>query len=364
MSNSLLPKRLPQINQETLERVLEQLRQPSSIAVLASLVAHGVLGAALPSLLASQPEELDTQRRVQVVELSPAEQRQLPSLDAATPLPPSLLPAKPLQLNQPSTKLPDPKVYNDSSLYTFPLSPPPNFPPPTFTFPVPPSIFDVPAPSVRKPSSPPTPKPPAPRPPADLAPPIASKPPAESKPPDTDAKDSDTPSPSPGAPIRAEKLSPEQIAALQRDAVRSRQSDPSYTFNGPETAEKAAGVFNDNAAAFIDLATKVTGGNADDSRFYKTPEKVTDLFPKDACSFVRGMRNASFGAIVKPDGTLAEPPIVLLTSGYKGLDTAAIEDITTTTKNKKFSDGDKFQLIRFDYTFDPKTVCPKSSDPA
>ena len=72
MSNSLSPKRLPQINQETLERVLQKLRQPASLSVLASLVAHGVLGASLPSLLASQPEELDRQRRVQVVELSPA----------------------------------------------------------------------------------------------------------------------------------------------------------------------------------------------------------------------------------------------------------------------------------------------------
>ncbi len=359
MSNSLTPKRLPQMNQETLERVLEKLRQPSSIAVLTSLVAHGVVGAALPSLLASQPEDLDTQRRVQVVELSPAEQRQLPSLDAATPLPPSLLSTKPLQLNQPAPKLPDPQVYNnDPSLYTFPL-----YPPPTFTFPVPPSIFDVPAPSARKPPSPPTPKPPASSPPADLAPPLASKPPAESKPPDTDAKDSDTPAAPSTAPVRREKLSPEQIAALQKDAQRSRQLPPSYTFSGPETLEKATGVFNDNATAFIDVAAKVTGGNVDDSRL-KTPERVTDLFPKDACPFVGGVRNASFGAIVKPDGTLAEPPFVLLTSGYKGLDTAAIEDITSTTKNKKFSDGDKFQLIRFDYTFDPKAVCPKPSDPA
>ena len=358
MSNSLSPKRLPQINQETLERVLEKLRQPSSIAVLASLVAHGVLGAALPSLLASQPEELDTQRRVQVVELSPAEQRQLPSLDAATPLPPSLLPAKPLQPNQPVTKLPDPKVYNDPSLYTLPP-----YPPPTFSFPVPPSIFDIPAPSAKKPPSPPAPKPLAPKPPPDLAPPLASKPLAASKPADADDKDSDQPVPTPSAPTDPEKLSPEQIAALKEDAERSPQSESLYTFNGPETQEKAAGVFNDNVTAFIDRAAKVTDGNVDDSRL-KTPERVTDLFPKEACPSVRGVRNASFSAIVKPDGTLAEPPAVLLTSGYKGLDTAAIEDITTTTKDKKFSDGDKFQLIRFDYTFDPRPVCPKSSDPA
>jgi hypothetical protein len=364
MSNSLSPKRLPQINQQTLERVLEKLRQPFSLSVIGSLVAHGVLGAALPSLLASQPEELDTQRRVQVVELSPAEQRQLPSLDAATSLPPSLLPAKPLQPNQPAPKQTAPKLNNDSSLYTFPLYPPPNLPPPNFSFPVPPSIFDVPAPSAKKPPNPPAPKPLAPKPPLDLAPPLASKPPAASTPADTDDKDSDQSASGPNAPTRAEKLSPEQIAALREDAERLRQSQSLYTFNGPETAEKAAGVFKDNADAFIDVAAKVTGDNVDDSRFYKTPERVTDLFPKDACPFVDGVRNASFSAIVKPDGTLAKPPVVLLTSGYKGLDTAAIEDITSITKNKKFSDGDKFQLIRFDYTFDPKAVCPKSANPA
>ncbi|XHX75817.1 MAG: hypothetical protein RBJ76_15335 [Stenomitos frigidus ULC029] len=356
MSNSLTPKRLPQMNQETLERVLEKLRQPSSIAVLASLVAHGVLGAALPSLLANQPEELDTQRRVQVVELSPAEQSQLPTLDT-TSLPPSLLPAQPLQSNKPAIKLPAPKL-DDPSLYTFPLYPPPTFPLSAF----PPSIFDIPAPAAKRPPSPLTSKQPVPTPPADSKPSPDSKPPADSKPRATENDPNQAAAPS-TAPVRPEKLSPEQIAALQKDAQRSRQIPPSYTFNGPETAEKAAGVFSDNATAFIDVATKITGGNADDSRL-KTPEKVTDLFPKDACSFVSGVRRASFGVILKPDGTLAEPPFVLLTSGYKGLDTAAIEDITSTTKNKKFSDGAKFQVIRFDYEFDPKAVCPKSANPA
>ena len=359
MSNSLSPKRLPQINQETLERVLEKLRQPFSIAVLGSLVAHGVLAAALPSLLADKPDELDTQRRVQVVELSPAEQRQLPSLDAATPLPPSLLTTKPLQPNQPAPKLPDPKVYNDPSLYTFPLSPPPNFPPPTFTFPVPPSIFDVPAPSAKRSPTPPAPKPLAPKPPPDLAPPLESKPLAESKPADTDAKDSDKPVPTPSAPVRAEKLSPEQIAALQKDAERSRQPPLSYTFDGPETAEKALELAQANATVFVAAAEKLSGGDYD-SKGYQKPEKISRALPEEACPFIKTARTATVGAIVKPDGQLAEAPALLLTSGFKGLDTLALEAVS----QNKFATNDRHQIVRLEITFDPSSVCQADSKPS
>ena len=354
MSNSLSPKRLPQINQETLERVLEKLRQPSSIAVLASLVAHGVLGAALPSLLASQPEELDTQRRVQVVELSPAEQRQLPSLDAATPLPPSLLPAKPLQPNQPVTKLPDPKVYNDPSLYTLPP-----YPPPTFTFPVPPSIFDIPAPSAKKPPSPPAPKPLAPKPPPDLAPPLASKPLAASKPADADDKDSDQPVPTPSAPTDAEKLSPEQIAALKEDAERSRQLQALYTFSGPETPTKALESAQANATVFVAAAEKLSGGDYD-SKGYQNPEKISRALPEEACPFIKTPRTATVGAIVKPDGQLAEAPALLLTSGFKGLDTLALEAVS----QNKFAANDRHQIVRLEITFDPSSVCQADSKPS
>jgi len=350
MSNSFSPKKAPNLNQETLERVLVALRQPFSIAVLASLGLHGVLWAALPNMLADTEKVPDTQRRVQTVELSPAEQSQLPSFGINQV--PTLLPTNPTKPAQSGTKLPDPKLYNDLSLYNFPLLQPP--PPIVFpSFGLPPIGFNFNQPQPQR-----TQKPKA----QPSQPSVPPKPPTPSASPT--GRDPTRSAGDPTAPVRQDKLSPEQLTALRQEGARSRELRTLYTFNGADTKEKASGVFNANADAFIDLAKKVTDGNADDSRLYKTPERVNGLFPKDACPFVRGFRNASFGAIVKPDGTLAEPPIVLLPSGYRGLDTAAIEDITNTIKTKKFGDGSKFQLIRFDYIFDPQPACPKPSKPA
>ncbi|PSB24777.1 hypothetical protein C7B82_25550 [Stenomitos frigidus ULC18] len=321
------------------------LRQPFSIAVLASVGVHGLLWAALPNFLAETEKIPDTKQRVQTVELSPAEQSQLPQF-GINPIPQTLTPAKPSKPAQSATKLPDPKLYNDPSLYNFPILEPP----PPIVFPLlglPPGL-DFKLPPIKKTPS---------KPPADQAikPP---KSPEKTEPKKTDADTPKTPV-DPTAPARLDKLSPEQLTALRQQGERLGQLRTLYTFNGPDTKEKAGGVFQANATTFIDLAKKITGGNADDSRL-KTPERVTGVFPKEACPFVRGFRNASFAAIVKPDGTLAEPPTVLLTTGFKGLDNAAIDDITSSVKNKKFGDGSKFQLIRFDFIFDPKTSCSAS----
>ncbi|XGV94567.1 MAG: hypothetical protein ACAF41_17660 [Leptolyngbya sp. BL-A-14] len=356
MSNSFLPKKAPNVfNQETLERTLVLLRQPFSIAVLASLGLHGVLWAALPNILAETAKEADTKQRVRTVELSPAEQSQLPSF-GINQIPPTLLPTNPTKPAQSNTKLPEPKLpdaklYNDPSLYNFPTLQPP--PPDVFpSYGLPPLGLNFNPPSVKKPQKP-TPKPTTtPNSPSDSG--------STVKP---DQGSPKTPV-DPNAPVRPEKLSPEQLTALRQEGVRQSQLRTLYTFNGPDTLEKATGVFNANGTAFIDAAKKIAGGDADDSHLYKTPERVSGSVPKEACPFVRGVRNASFGAIVKPDGSLAETPTVLLTSGFKGLDNAAIDEITNIVKNKKFGDGSKFQLIRFDFMFDPKPTCSNSDKSA
>jgi hypothetical protein len=351
MSNSFSSKKAPTfLNQETLERVLVALRQPFSIAVMTSLGLHGVLWATLPNILAETEKVADTKQRVQVVELSPAEQSQLPSF-GINQVPPTLVPTTPTKPAQSNTKLPDPKLYNDPSLYNFPLLQPP--PPDVFpSFGLPPTKFDFTQPPVRRTQKPAPKVTTPPKPPAD--PGTTTK---------TD-RDPSKPTVDPNAPVRPEKLSPEQLTALRQEGSRQSQLRTLYSFNGPDTREKASGVFNANGAAFIDLAKKVTGGDADESRLYKTPERVSGTFPKEACPFVRELRNASFAAIVKPDGALAEPPTVLLTTGFKGLDNAAIDDIASTVKNKKFGDGSKFQLIRFDFIFDPKSACSTSDKSA
>ncbi len=332
--------------------MLAALRQPFSIAVLASLGAHGLLWAALPNMLAGTEAEPDAKQLIRTVELSPAEQSQLPSFGIEQ-VPQTLLPTKPSKPLQSATKLPDPKLYNDPSLYNFPLLAPP--PPIVFpSFGLPPTFDIRPSPAKK-----------APQPKSTDQALKTPKPPEKT---DTTTTGTGTPNTpkapvDPTAPVRSDKLSPEQLTALRQQGERSGQLRALYTFNGPDTLEKATGALNANGVDFIELAKKITGGEADDSRLYK-PERVTASVPKEACPFVRGVRNASFGAIVKPDGTLAESPTVLLTSGFKGLDQVAIDDITNTVKNKKFGDGGKFQLIRFDFLFDPKAACSNPDKPA
>ena len=347
MSNSLSPKNTPNIfTQETLDRLLVALRQPFSIAVLASVGVHGLLWAALPNFLADTEKQPDTKQRVRTVELSPAEQSQLPQF-GVTQLPQTLPPAKLSKPAQSAIKLPDPKLYNDPSLYNFPiLEPPPPIVFPSFGLPPTP---DFKSPQVRKTPTPTPSTDKAPAPPTPPASPGLTQP----KP---GATPKVNPTESPGrTPLSAKQL-------LQQ-GEQSRQLRALYTFNGPAHGTEVD-AFNERRGIFLEAVKKITGGDADDSRLYKTPERVSGLFPKEACPFVRGLRNASFGAIVKPDGSLAETPTVLLTSGFKGLDNAAIDDIASTVKNKKFGDGGKFQLIRFDFIFDPKAACSNADKPA
>ncbi len=351
MSNSSLPNRLPQ---EKLEKVLETLRQPRSIAVLASLGLHGLLWAALPNLLSDQVKEADNQKTVGIVELSPAERSQLPNQlpELATNLPPQTLPSRLPNPARSTTKLPSTPGLDNSSLYNFP----PLTPPPPITFPslgLPPTFdFNQPLPRTAAPK----PKPstttiPAPQPSAKPVVPSSDASPQSLAPP--------VPSTTPAAPARPEKLSDAQIAAFRQEWEKKRQTANVYAFNGPETQDKAFAIAQTNLNAFQATATKVSGGNFEDKRFTKNPEKVDNLFPKDACPFIEKRRNASIGVVVKPDGKLAEAPNLLLPSGYKGLDDLAIDYVAKT----EFKSSEQYQLVRFDFIFDPNPVCPAASKP-
>ncbi len=330
--------------------MLETLRQPIAIAAIVSVGVHGLLWATLPHWLSVQEREPDTKHTVRLVELSPAEQSQLPA--AGTSLAPQPAPAPTSSpLAKSTVKLPDPKLYNNPSLYDFPIIQPP--PPITFP-PLGSSLIDNPKPK-------PEPKP-SPSPSASAKPATPPTPPAGTA--STSGKAPATTGASPAAPSRPTTLSSAQIAALQQEGAKSNQLRELYAFNGPGTRDAAFEVGEANLRLFQALVAKVTGGFDDDTHFYKEPEKVTNVFPKEACPYVRELRNASFGAIVKPDGTLAEAPRVLLPSGYKGLDLAAIDAITNSLKTKKIGNNGKFQLIRFDFIFDPKSACATPTKPA
>lgn len=343
MTNSLSPK--TPLNQETLERVLVALRQPFAIAVLASLAAHGLLWAALPNMF-DQKKEPEPQRKVQVVELSAAERGQLPPL-GINPVPQTLLPTKPLQPTQSGTKLPDPKQYNDPLLDTFPIIPPPTFP---FAG-LPPSIFDSPTLPKRKPQNAPSPQP------------IASSK-ATPKPTPTSTGDSAQPSVNPTEPARSNNSSPPQkIAALQAE---QRQLQALYAFNGPTNLTERTEIGNQNFTKLIESAAKLSS-DTPKTKYFGTPLGiVSTLFPKEACLFVKQETIASIAAIVAPDGKLAELPSVFVPSGFKGLDNAAIEYVEKNYNNpdKKIVTDGAYQLIRFNFIFNPKAACPNSPNAA
>ncbi|MBD1809413.1 energy transducer TonB [Microcoleus sp. FACHB-SPT15] len=117
MSYASFTKSFPNL----IKSVPEKLSQPTSIAVMASIGIHVVVGLSLPYLPSFSREKSPSRRTVQLTQLSPQEQSRLPQLS-----PPPLPPAVSTQI-QPLESLPPtlsslPPLPKDSSLYNFPLS--------------------------------------------------------------------------------------------------------------------------------------------------------------------------------------------------------------------------------------------------
>lgn len=78
-----------------LKSLPNNLRQPAGIAFIASIGVHGLVGVTLPLLSPAEIETPDRQQRVQVIELSPDQEKRLPSAvlpqpqTAAIPVPSS-----------------------------------------------------------------------------------------------------------------------------------------------------------------------------------------------------------------------------------------------------------------------------------
>ncbi|UBF25385.1 hypothetical protein K9N68_27905 [Kovacikia minuta CCNUW1] len=230
MSQSSLPKNLPDFfRQENLDKTLEILRQPFSLAILASLGVHGLLWAILPLLPEAKPPE-PTPEAVKVVELSPADQARIPEL--ANPqinFPPisnqTKLPSQ--SPKAPATKAP-PSIFDDS-LYNFPALPPAPVPIfPDINIP----IIDSPrhTTGVKLPNPSPTP---------------TAKPSPSPSPTSTSQPGAATPSPTPSVPsTRPEKIPDKAIIALreQQEKIR-REREQSPT--GPVTQGEATKQFQE-----------------------------------------------------------------------------------------------------------------------
>ena len=117
MSYASFTKSFPNL----IKSVPEKLTQPTSIAVMASIGIHVVVGLSLPYLPSFSREKSPSRRTVQLTQLSPQEQSRLPQL-SPPPLPPTIsTQIQPLGALPPSLSS-LPPLPKDSSLYKFPLS--------------------------------------------------------------------------------------------------------------------------------------------------------------------------------------------------------------------------------------------------
>lgn len=352
MSPISMPKSLSTfLTQENLEKTLYTLRQPAAVGVIASLGIHGLGLLSLPVLTqASKPDDAQ-QKTVQVVELSPAEQLRLPQ----TASPQITFPPPSIQSQAPTTSgnnLPDPSLFNNSSgLGNIPSFPPPPevWNPPLFD----PSVFfggnsrpgNREATGSKKTAA--NSAKPAKKEPKEETPEDKQETPATSETPKPDPTTS--PSPEPTAPARSEKLTQEQLAALLAQARQNAANRESYTLN--------AGVVNvdigkKNGDDFLAEARELTQGKLKDDGWQRGKE-VTGFYPESACLFqVSG--STWIGALVKPDGQV-ERSKVLLSSGYKGLDKAALDYVA----GQKFDATENYQLFTIPFKFEySKAACP------
>jgi len=331
----LLKNSLASLHQDRLRQLLTVLRQPFSLAVMASIGIHALLWVLLPLLTSSQEKAPDTSRTIGVVELSPIEQLRLPELVGELPAPGASSPAasKPAKAtDSPQSTMPD------DGLYSIPLVPPP---PVTILPPIlepPPLLPPLPPPRViRVPSRSPQP--------ADT-----TSPPDTPDTPDTPEAE---PTPVPTEGVRPEKIPEAAIAALREKQAELRQKTDPFAFSKTNTTEAE---FTQNISRLSESAKSLAQGNLDAD--WKRQKEITDLYPKAACpAKVKGL--TWVGALFRPDGKLEGKPEVLLSSGYSGLDQVALNDVSKQTVKS----GDKYQALIFPFRFEPtEAVCPAGED--
>jgi TonB family protein len=103
-------------------------------------------------------------------------------------------------------------------------------------------------------------------------------------------------------------------------------------------------------------AAKNYGEQLEDSWFKKL-EKITGTYPEEACLFKEVEGQAIVGAVVRSDGKVMGDAIVLQSSGYKGLDQAAVKEIEarkfTTEELGEFKEGKAYRMVEIPVSFQP-----------
>jgi len=335
MSYSPLLKYIPDwFSQETLQKTLETLRQPFSLALLASLGIHGFLLVILPLLPGSKSDEFDTKQTVKVVELNPAEQLRLPEFMNPQLSPPPNAKSSNLQSKQsklPSSTKSAPSLLDDSSLYNFPLVPlppvtvlPPLIDPPLLFGNKKPVVRDIPQPD-RKPSPSTTP----------------------SATPEATASPQASPSPSASpASVRPEKIPAAAIARLQELQAQQRdgQSQGSTT-NGAEGIAQVT-IWLSQIARSEKVDAKVLYDVLLDKEKQEGQKNQTRLIPCpiDNCPATE----LSLVVAVNPQGKIIRPVLQTKTDNAN-LDQAIQKDVQTLEATLKATGSYQIYFIRIQF---------------
>lgn len=314
----------PPLSQLTPQRVLKVLRQPSAIAVLASIAVHGLLAVILP-LLPMNSEEPKKPRPVKVVALTPAERSRLPSsfgsgsgLKSTNPLPLDL---------PPSFQIPPP-----TPLYSFPPAVPPDPYPVEQTRQVP--DLDRTQPPETRPSDP-------------------------TRPPNGNDGDGDSDL---KKKLEAEgKRQAEERKKLEEEKkkLEEERKQQSYLFNPANTTYDDK-KYEDFANALLTLSKGKMEKDVAKPQFKTLP------YPEEACRYIpkdkQEKKIVATTAIIQSDGKLAEDPKILTSSGYKPLDDLAFSYVIDKVKNPdsdefKPSKNGNYRGILVMVEFDPEPTC-------
>lgn len=355
----------------TFQQKLQEMRHsPSAISAIASLGLHGLILLALPllSYTGIQPGEPEIRRPVEVVELTPDEQKRLPDFSDSSPieLPPITTLPKPdglfsqSDLPQPSTSSISPSFpSSDSLLAPLPVFIPPPAPIvdlPTFTIPI--------APSTR-------PAPPRPAAPTPVPSPQADQSPQPSPTVSPSASPEASPSPSPtvavepgpdqSAQTEPTEQPPRTQEQIQQDLVaRQQELRELYTYNPSGTRQGDA---QSTFASWFYEDLQKTGDDFDQRK----EEKVTLEYPKIACP-LKQTRFAVVGLMINPDNQIVGDPKIVQSSGYRLFNQEAVNAVKemafeNTTGDENTAKVDQLHLVtvNFEYSED---ICPPGLAPA
>lgn len=346
MADSLSPQKLPEFfKPKPQERALEILRNPLAIAALASVGIHGVLFVVLPMLPAAKPREMDPQQTVSVIELSPTEQLRLP--DFANPqitFPPiaSQSRSQPPSRSNPKKSSP-PSLFNNSSIYDFPLLSPP--PPITVlpNFEIPPILEPPPRPRQTSPAQTP-----------------AKTPPKATAKPTPEPTETTEPAREEGTPDRPATIPPEAIErlrALQRQLQEQKVAQqPSEQEPGTATTQSDA---YSQVIAWLDrmAASEKVDPTVFREALTKSKEQTLSVScPVEKCAdkIAKLPTQPSFLIAVNPDGKMIDPPVQVKT-GDAALDEAAISALKEFVATLKGTEKHEVYRLRVQFEEQPES---------